>query len=394
MVKIDFKPMTQTSASVKGNRSSGGSKEEDFISMIQKHASKEKAPAAKTDNQEKTPASETDNRDKAPVSEKDTQDKVSEKDDGKVQDAETNLSDTEENISAQAIAQLQVSMQLVVPVNLEEVLTEQNPDGEAAGLEVVEPVAEEALPGAETEGIPLDPAVLTLQEDLSAAFKKAADKGDAKPAVQTEGGLAEGEIMADAGDGERPVEALSYGRQSEYSQKEDSGSQSSELDGSTNAYSEMFRTQNTESQWSRSGLEKAAYTPVVRTTPETFGPDIGKTLAARIPEKNGTLTIELEPASLGKLTIRVIYEAGKAAVSIMADNPKTLELLNQNAAEIARIMEEKTGQETVIYTPEAQQQMGEKTDEQGKGRQNQEQEDSRKKEQSDAFAQQLRLGLV
>lgn len=359
MVKIDFKPMTQTSASVKGNRSSGGSKEEDFISMIQKHASKEKAPAAKTDNQEKTPASETDNRDKAPVSEKDTQDKVSEKDDGKVQDAETNLSDTEENISAQAIAQLQVSMQLVVPVNLEEVLTEQNPDGEAAGLEVVEPVAEEALPGAETEG-----------------------------------GLAEEEIMADAGDGERPVEALSYGRQSEYSQKEDSGSQSSELDGSTNAYSEMFRTQNTESQWSRSGLEKAAYTPVVRTTPETFGPDIGKTLAARIPEKNGTLTIELEPASLGKLTIRVIYEAGKAAVSIMADNPKTLELLNQNAAEIARIMEEKTGQETVIYTPEAQQQMGEKTDEQGKGRQNQEQEDSRKKEQSDAFAQQLRLGLV
>ncbi|MDE6930322.1 MAG: flagellar hook-length control protein FliK, partial [Lachnospiraceae bacterium] len=208
------------------------------------------------------------------------------------------------------------------------------------------------------------------------------------------GGLAEGEIMADAGDGERPVEALSYGRQSEFSQKEDSGSQSSELDGSTNAYSQMFRTQNTESQWSRSGLEKAADTPVVRTTPETFGPDIGKTLAARIPEKNGTLTIELEPASLGKLTIRVIYEAGKAAVSIMADNPKTLELLNQNAAEIARIMEEKTGQETVIYTPEAQQQMGEKTDEQGKGRQNQEQEDSRKKEQSDAFAQQLRLGLV
>ena len=84
MVKIDFKPMTQTSASVKGNRSSGGSKEADFISMIQKHASKEKAPAAKTDNQEKTPASETDNRDKAPVSEKDTQDKVSEKDDGKL----------------------------------------------------------------------------------------------------------------------------------------------------------------------------------------------------------------------------------------------------------------------------------------------------------------------
>lgn len=393
MVKVDLKPMAQTSASVKGSRTSVSSKEADFMSMIQRHVSKEKTPAAETDNQEKAPASETNNRNKAP--EADNQDKVSKENNPEVKDTEENLPDTEEGISAQTIAQLQLSLQFAVPVKMEETLTEI----ETAGVQEAELTVGETLPGMEqTEGIPLDPAVLTLQEeeteDMAAVFKAAADKNEAKPALQTEERLTQGETPGTAG-GENPVEALSRSRQNESgNQKEDSGSQGSESQSSTNVYSGMFRTQNTETLWSRSGLEKAADTTAVRTTPETFGPDIGKALAARIPEQNGTLTIELEPASLGKLTIRVIYEAGKAAVSIMADNPKTLELLNQNAAEIARIMEEKTGQQTVIYTPEAQQQMGEKTDEQGKERQDQNREDRGRKEQSDAFAQQLRLGLL
>lgn len=393
MVKIDFKPAVQTSASTKVSRSSGGSKETDFISMIQKHASQEKAPAAKADKPEKAPASEPDNRDK--VSEAGDQDEVSKEDTPKIKDTEQNLPETEEGISAQAMAQLQISLQFAVPVNLEEALTEKSLESEIAGVQEVEKAAEETLPEARQTGkISLEPAVLAFQEgevkNAAAAFKAAAGNEDAKTALPAEERLAKEEVPVDFADKEVPVETFSRNRQNEpENQKGSSNSQNS-----TNIYSGMFRTQNTESLWSRSGLEKAADTVSVRTTPETFGPDIGKALAARIPEKNGTLTIELEPASLGKLTIRVIYEAGKAAVSIIADNPKTLELLNQNAAEIARIMEEKTGQETVIYTPEAQQQMGEKADEQGKERQNQDQEDSRKKEQSDAFAQQLRLGLL
>lgn len=136
-------------------------------------------------------------------------------------------------------------------------------------------------------------------------------------------------------------------------------------------------------------------TPVVKTTPETLPNDLGKTLAQSMPKQNGTLTIELEPASLGKLTISVVYEEGKAAVSILATNPKTLELLTQRAGDIANILEEKTGQQTVIYTQEPEQPpFDERPDDQEKGQQRQDREDDKKQSQPDSFAQQLRLGLV
>ncbi len=136
----------------------------------------------------------------------------------------------------------------------------------------------------------------------------------------------------------------------------------------------------------------------LKTTPQTLPEDLGKTLAARLPDTGRTLTVELEPASLGKLTIRMTYEAGRAAVSIMATNPKTLELLNEKAAEIASILEEKTGQSTVILTqqPHEQEQYQENKD--GTARQGEQEKESRredKKEQhTDSFAQQLRLGLI
>ncbi len=132
----------------------------------------------------------------------------------------------------------------------------------------------------------------------------------------------------------------------------------------------------------------------VKTTPETFFKDVGTAIAGRLPSKNGAFTIELEPASLGKLTIKVAYEAGKAAVSIMSANPKTVELLSQSAGDIARILEEKTGQETVVYTPEPEQQYQEGQNSREHGRENQESHEQKKQEQSDSFTQMLRLGLV
>ena len=136
----------------------------------------------------------------------------------------------------------------------------------------------------------------------------------------------------------------------------------------------------------------------LRTTPDTLPQDLGKTLAARLPEAGRTLTVELEPASLGKLTIRMTYEAGRAAVSILATNPRTLEILSEKATEIASILEEKTGQETVILTQRPQEQEEYQENKQGsnaKGDQDrQEQGREEHHEHNDSFAQQLRLGLI
>ena len=134
----------------------------------------------------------------------------------------------------------------------------------------------------------------------------------------------------------------------------------------------------------------------VRTSEPTLVNDVGRTLAQRFPESNGTLTIELEPVSLGKLTIQVLYESGKATVSILATNPKTLELLSSRATELASILEERTGQETVIYTgqPEGEQPYHEQQREGQQREQRQESQEHKGQADQDSFLQQLRLGFV
>lgn len=134
-----------------------------------------------------------------------------------------------------------------------------------------------------------------------------------------------------------------------------------------------------------------------KSTVEELPQQLGKALSSGKLTGNRTLTVELEPASLGKLTIKLSYEAGRTAVSILASNPKSLEILNQKASEIAAILKEHTGEETVIYTQEPQQE--ENSYDGHQGSQNQEQKghsrhDEDKEQQADSFAQQLRLGLV
>lgn len=135
---------------------------------------------------------------------------------------------------------------------------------------------------------------------------------------------------------------------------------------------------------------------LVKTTPADLPADLGNNLAARLPGKNGTLTIELEPASLGKVLVKVVYEAGRTSVSLIASNPRTLEILSRNAGEIAGILESKTGQETVIYTAQAEPEYTDSEREGGRQdrREPEQQEHGKRKDQSDSFMQQLRLGLV
>lgn len=134
----------------------------------------------------------------------------------------------------------------------------------------------------------------------------------------------------------------------------------------------------------------------VRTSEPTLVNDVGRTIAQRLPASDGTLTIELEPASLGKLTIHVLYESGKATVSIMATNPRTMELLNAQAEELASIIEERTGQDTVVYTeqPEQEPPFDERQGERQHRDREQESREHRERTDQDSFLQQLRLGVI
>lgn len=146
---------------------------------------------------------------------------------------------------------------------------------------------------------------------------------------------------------------------------------------------------------SQNGIRETENT--VKSTVEELPQTLGKVLTSGKAGNGQVLTVELEPVSLGKLTIRLEYEAGKTMVSVMSSNPKTLEMLNEKASEIAAILKEHTGEETVIYTEQPQKEPGEEAQErQNRGGQQQERQEHRQEEQpqTDSFMQQLRLGLV
>lgn len=134
----------------------------------------------------------------------------------------------------------------------------------------------------------------------------------------------------------------------------------------------------------------------LRTTPETLPQDLGKLLTSDLTSDGKTLTIELEPENLGKLTIKAGYESGRLVVSILSSSTKTLEVLSQRAGEIAGILEAKTGQETIIQTPQTEHQDGGFFEQQGRENRGREErrEPEQKERRTDTFAQQLRLGLI
>lgn len=92
----------------------------------------------------------------------------------------------------------------------------------------------------------------------------------------------------------------------------------------------------------------------------------------------------------------MLYESGKATVSIMATNPRTMELLNARAGELASIIEERTGQDTVVYTeqPEQEPPFDERQGERQHRDREQESREHRERTDQDSFLQQLRLGVI
>lgn len=143
-------------------------------------------------------------------------------------------------------------------------------------------------------------------------------------------------------------------------------------------------------------------TMTMRTSETTVADDLTNMLGSRFPTQNGNLTIELDPQNLGKITINVSYENKHAAVTIAASNPKTLEMLSQNATAMANILEQKTGQQTTIFIPNSQradwqqQDMNSNDQQPSENAQQQQakQQNNHSNQSSQSFLQQMRLGLT
>lgn len=123
-------------------------------------------------------------------------------------------------------------------------------------------------------------------------------------------------------------------------------------------------------------------------------------LTVRLSAGEREFSVQLEPENLGKLMIKASYEQGKATISIICTNEKTLQFLSGHAGELGSIMENSLGTPTNIVLDKAPQDYLNQEQNGQNGQQNEpdnsgkEKKDQHKKNDGQNFLQQLRLGLI
>lgn len=135
--------------------------------------------------------------------------------------------------------------------------------------------------------------------------------------------------------------------------------------------------------------------------PEELPEKVTDQFMAKISEGIKEFEIHIEPVNLGKIAVKILYQAGQTTVSIMCSEKRTLDILSRNAGEIGQIIDKNLGGTTTIVVDKQESDYLNQTrdENQQNGRNGeQEQQEGRKKEEGvdDAqdFLQKLRLGLA
>ena len=137
------------------------------------------------------------------------------------------------------------------------------------------------------------------------------------------------------------------------------------------------------------------------TKEESIPKDVAAFLNEKMDLQKGEIKIELEPRSLGQITVKVNFSAGKANVVILAENAKTLHLLQSGAEDMARILEQKTGEQTKVVVHEEAKGEHLFRDDSSRGNENKDEAERRlreeaekKKDSTEEFIHRMRLGLA
>lgn len=137
------------------------------------------------------------------------------------------------------------------------------------------------------------------------------------------------------------------------------------------------------------------------TKEESIPKDVATFLNEKMDLHKGEIKIELEPRSLGQITVKVNFSAGKANVVILAENAKTLHLLQNGAEDMARILEQKTGEQTKVVVHEEAKGEHLFRDDSSRGNENKDEAERRlreeaekKKDSTEEFIHRMRLGLA
>ncbi len=151
-------------------------------------------------------------------------------------------------------------------------------------------------------------------------------------------------------------------------------------------------------------VEKQDYTYAQPTTihveqPEELPEKVTDQLLAKLAEGVKEFEIHIEPANLGKIAVKILYEGTQAHVSIICSEKRALDVLGQNARDIGNVLSKNFGGETTIivdkqetdYLNQTRDENEQANQEQQKQKENSKNQDS---EDAEQFLQKLRLGLV
>lgn len=153
------------------------------------------------------------------------------------------------------------------------------------------------------------------------------------------------------------------------------------------------------------GMAEPAVQGQLTTSPARLPEDLSDFIARNWRNQSnqpGTMEVTLNPESLGKITIHLTYESGRASLSIMATRPETFRLLSGHVDQMSEILTRTTGRETSVVLPPEMNEGGERTSmnlesrsqnrreaDEGQNHQEQRQRQSR----NDRFINMMRLGL-
>lgn len=194
------------------------------------------------------------------------------------------------------------------------------------------------------------------------------------------------------------TEGLSGQKDTPVSRKETTAAQPEQ----TQTAETQIPVRQAEAEGFRVGMQQStpAEQATGRSAPTSNLENLSETMLKQMSQGRKEFEILLEPEHLGKLTVKVAYESGKAAISIICSNDKTMELLSQNAKTMGAIVEQRMGSETTVVVenhpnPDYLQQDGKQ--ENSSGYQQEEhagRQDREKENEHISFAEQLRLGLM
>lgn len=141
---------------------------------------------------------------------------------------------------------------------------------------------------------------------------------------------------------------------------------------------------------------KAAETAETENIGNQIGPKLVEITSVTGESGGQSVTINLDPANLGKLQIEVgLSKDGTLYVHVNAENSRTQNLLSRNSESLAAILGKYTQQEVQVEVPRQEEsQRQDLYEQQQEHHQQRQQEQRRKQEHGEDFLQQLRLGLI